>query len=38
MIMFQKTDFCLPSTTLSIAFSAFFFFEGGVLLHAAVEP
>ena len=26
--MFQKTDFCLPSTTLSIAFSAFFFFWG----------
>lgn len=26
MIRFQKTDFCLPSTTLSIAFSACFFF------------
>ena len=26
MIIFQKTNFCLPSTTLSIAFSACFFF------------
>lgn len=43
MIRFQKTDFCLPSTTLYCIFSLlffsffFFFFWGEGVSHAAVE-